>query len=68
MDKLSATEVGASATLHASMLFSVDLRRLQPGLVTETGHLDKDPDAGAQMNAANLKAQYDRTRADRRPG
>jgi len=37
-------------------LSSVDLRRLHPDLMARTGHLDKEPDAGAQIDAANLEA------------
>ena len=37
-------------------LSSVDLRRLHPDLMGKTGHLDKEPDAGAQIDAANLEA------------
>src|SRR5690606_14775564 len=35
---------------------SVDLRRLHPDLMAKTGHLDKEPDAKAMINAANLEA------------
>lgn len=35
---------------------SVDLRRLHPDLMAQTGHLDKEPDAKALINAANLLA------------
>lgn len=35
---------------------SVDLRRLHPDLMAKTGHLDKEPDAKAVINAANLEA------------
>lgn len=35
---------------------SVDLRRLHPDLMARTGHLDKEPDAKALINAANLEA------------
>ena len=35
---------------------SVDLRRLHPDLMAQTEHLDKEPDAGARINAANLVA------------
>lgn len=35
---------------------SVDLRRLHPDLMALTGHLDKEPDAKALINAANLEA------------
>lgn len=37
-------------------IFSVDLRRLHPDLMALTGHLDKEPDARAQIDAANLDA------------
>lgn len=37
-------------------LSSVDLRRLHPDLMALTGHLDKEPDAKAVINAANLEA------------
>ncbi|MDO9570397.1 MAG: nitronate monooxygenase family protein [Hydrogenophaga sp.] len=35
---------------------SVDLRRMHPDLMAQTGHLDKEPDAKAQIDAANLVA------------
>ena len=35
---------------------SVDLRRLHPDLMARTGHLDKEPDARARIDAANLDA------------
>ncbi|MGV0960393.1 MAG: NAD(P)H-dependent flavin oxidoreductase [Limnohabitans sp.] len=35
---------------------SVDLRRRHADLMAQTGHLDKEPDAGARINAANLSA------------
>jgi nitronate monooxygenase len=35
---------------------SVDLRRLHPDLMAQTRHLDKEPDAKAQIDAANLLA------------
>jgi len=35
---------------------SVDLRRLHPDLMEQTGHLDKEPDARAIIEAANLVA------------
>ena len=35
---------------------SVDLRRLHPDLMARTGHLDKEPDARVQIDAANLDA------------
>ena len=35
---------------------SVDLRRRHPDLMNKTGHLDKEPDARAQIDAANLEA------------
>ena len=35
---------------------SVDLRRLHPDLMAETGHLDKEPDAKERINHANLVA------------
>ena len=34
----------------------VDLRRLHPDLMAQTQHLDKEPDAAAHINAANLIA------------
>lgn len=37
-------------------LSAVDLRRLHPDLMALTGHLDKEPDARAQIDAANLQA------------
>ena len=35
---------------------SVDLRRLHPDLMARTGHLCKEPDAKAQIDAANIDA------------
>ena len=35
---------------------SVDLRRLHPDLMAQTGHLDKEPDARQTIEAANLLA------------
>ena len=35
---------------------SVDLRRRHPDLMMKTGHLDKEPDAREQIDAANLDA------------
>lgn len=35
---------------------SVDLRRRHPDLMMKTGHLDKEPDAREQIDAANLEA------------
>lgn len=35
---------------------SVDLRRLHPDLMAETGHLDKEPDARARIEAVNREA------------
>ncbi|GAB3184818.1 NAD(P)H-dependent flavin oxidoreductase [Hydrogenophaga aquatica] len=35
---------------------SVDLRRLHPDLMAQTQHLDKEPDAREQIDAANLTA------------
>ena len=35
---------------------SVDLRRRHPDLMNKTGHLNKEPDARAQIDAANLEA------------
>lgn len=37
-------------------LSSVDLRRLHPDLMAKTGHLDKEPNARALIDAANLEA------------
>ena len=48
---------GAVASLGGvGTLSSVDLRRLHPDLMAKTGHLDKELDAGAQIDAANLEA------------
>ncbi|HYW58455.1 MAG TPA: nitronate monooxygenase family protein [Polaromonas sp.] len=48
---------GAVASMGGvGTLSSVDLRRLHPDLMAKTGHLDKEPDAGAQIDAANLEA------------
>lgn len=35
---------------------SVDLRRLHPDLMAQTGHLDKEPEAAQLIDAANLEA------------
>ena len=40
----------------AGTLSSVDLRRLHPDLMAKTGHLDKEPNARALIDAANLEA------------
>lgn len=48
---------GAVASLDGvGTVSSVDLRRLHPDLMAKTGHLDKEPDAKAVINAANLDA------------
>ncbi len=48
---------GAVARLGGvGTISSVDLRRLHPDLMAQTGHLDKEPDARAQIDAANLEA------------
>ncbi len=48
---------GAVASMGGiGTLSSVDLRRLHPDLMARTRHLDKEPDAGAQIDAANLAA------------
>ena len=48
---------GAVASLGGvGTISSVDLRRLHPDLMARTGHLDKEPDARAQIDAANLDA------------
>jgi nitronate monooxygenase len=48
---------GAVAGLGAvGTISSVDLRRLHPDLMAQTGHLDKELDAGDRINAANLVA------------
>ncbi len=48
---------GAVAGLGAvGTVSSVDLRRLHPDLMAQTGHLDKEPDAKARIDAANLLA------------
>jgi len=47
----TVASLGALGTLSA-----VDLRRLHPDLMAETAHLDKEPDAKARINAANLVA------------
>ncbi|MDI1236913.1 MAG: nitronate monooxygenase family protein [Polaromonas sp.] len=48
---------GAVARLDGvGTVSSVDLRRLHPDLMAKTGHLDKEPDAKAVINAANLEA------------
>lgn len=57
--------VGVSASRLASAvarlggmgtISSVDLRRHHPDLMAQTQHLDKEPDAGARIDAANLEA------------
>lgn len=48
---------GAVARLGGvGTLSSVDLRRLHPDLMASTRHLDKEPDAKARIDAANLEA------------
>lgn len=48
---------GAVAALGGvGTVSSVDLRRLHPDLMARTGHLEKEPDARAQIDAANLTA------------
>jgi nitronate monooxygenase len=48
---------GAVARLGGvGTLSSVDLRRLHPDLMEKTGHLDKEPDARALIDGANLEA------------
>ncbi len=58
---------GAVAGLGAvGTLSSVDLRRLHPDLMEQTAQLDKEPDAGARIDAANLQAlarEIERARA-----
>jgi nitronate monooxygenase len=45
----SVAAMGALGTVS-----SVDLRRLHPDLMAQTGHLDKEPDARQTVEAANL--------------
>jgi nitronate monooxygenase len=48
---------GAVAQLGGvGTLSSVDLRRLHPDLMARTGHLNKEPNAGALIDTANLEA------------
>jgi len=48
---------GAVARLGSlGTISSVDLRRLHPDLMAQTGHLVKEPDAAERINAANLEA------------
>ncbi|MDP2819867.1 MAG: nitronate monooxygenase family protein [Polaromonas sp.] len=48
---------GAVARLGGvGTLSSVDLRRLHPDLMARTGHLDKEPNARALIDSANLEA------------
>lgn len=48
---------GAVAALGGvGTVSSVDLRRLHPDLMARTAHLEKEPDARAQIDAANLTA------------
>lgn len=48
---------GAVARLGSlGTISSVDLRRLHPDLMAQTGHLVKEPDAAERINAANLDA------------
>lgn len=44
---------------------SVDLRRRHADLMSQTAHLDKEPDAGERINAANLIALDREIRAAR---
>jgi nitronate monooxygenase len=43
-----------AATGALGTVSSVDLRRLHPDLMAQTGHLDKEPDARQTIEAANL--------------
>ena len=45
-----------AATGALGTVSSVDLRRLHPDLMAQTGHLDKEPDARQTIEAANLLA------------
>jgi nitronate monooxygenase len=47
----TVAQLGAVGTIS-----SVDLRRLHPDLMARTGHLNKESDAKAQIDAANLEA------------
>ena len=55
---VSAGGLAGTVARHGGMgtVSSVDLRRLHPDLMAQTGHLEKEPDAREQIDAANLVA------------
>ena len=55
---VSASKLSAAVAQLGGMgtISSVDLRRHHPDLMAQTGHLDKEPDARAQIDQANLIA------------
>lgn len=64
---VSASKLSAAVAQLGGMgtISSVDLRRHHPDLMTQTGHLDKEPDARAQIDQANLIALDREIRAAR---
>jgi len=55
---VSAGRLAGTVAAHGGVgtVSSVDLRRLHPDLMAQTAHLDKEPDARARIDAANLVA------------
>ena len=55
---VSAGGLAGTVARHGGIgtVSSVDLRRLHPDLMAETGHLEKEPDARERIDAANLVA------------
>lgn len=64
---VSASKLSAAVAQLGGMgtISSVDLRRHHPDLMAQTGHLDKEPDARAQIDQANLIALDREIRAAR---
>ena len=64
---VSASRLAAAVAQLGGMgtISSVDLRRHHPDLMAQTGHLDKEPDARAQIDHANLIALDREIRAAR---
>ena len=64
---VSASKLAGAVAQLGGMgtISSVDLRRHHPDLMAQTGHLDKEPDARAQIDQANLIALDREIRAAR---
>ena len=64
---VSASKLSSAVAQLGGMgtISSVDLRRHHPDLMAQTGHLDKEPDARAQIDQANLIALDREIRAAR---